>query len=289
MTSTVSVEFSGPIATITFNRPESLNAITAEGLVLSLSVTSLFVLTVYLLDYEAFANALRNIDKNPAIIATVWQATGKWFCAGTDVKARGRPNAPVEITTRNLFASNVVPTHLDTSKAVSEHSKILVAALNGPVMGIAAALLGHFDFIYALPGAWFQVPFTFLGIIAEAGSSVSFVNRVGIARANELLLFGKRKTAQELLECGFYNEIFPETSVEKFHQSVNRRVAADLDGLVADAVLKTRQLLRYGLNERNNMDSALLREGYVQAERLVSGVPSERFNKIARKEIRHKL
>lgn len=59
-----------------------------------------------------------------------------------------------------------------------------------------------------------------IGLIAEAGSSVSFVNRsecpyitthdnsnsgtVGLAKTNELLLFGKRKTAQELLMCGFY-------------------------------------------------------------------------------------
>jgi len=271
MASKVFVEISGPIATITFNRPESLNAITAE-------------------DYEAFANALRNIDKNPAVTATIWQATGKWFCAGTDVKTRSSSsNSPTETTVRSAFAANVVPTHLDTSRAISEHSKILVAALNGPVMGIAAAFLGQFDFIYALPGAWFQVPLTFLGLVAEAGSSVSFVNRIGVAKANELLIFGKRKTAQELLECGFYNEIFPETPIDEFHRSVNRRVSSDLDGLVAEAVLKTKQLLRFGLNERNNMDSALLREGYAQAERTASGIPSERFAKIARKEIRHKL
>lgn len=86
-----------------------------------------------------------------------------------------------------------------------------------------------------------------------------------------------------------YSEIFPETSVDEFHRSVKRQVFADLDGLVAEAVLKTKQLLRFGLKDRNDMDSALLREGYAQAERLASGVPSERFTKIARKEIRHKL
>jgi len=271
MTSAVSVEVSGPIATITFNRPDSLNAITAE-------------------DYEAFANALRNIDKNPAIAVTVWQATGKWFCAGTDVKARdSSSNVPAEMTVRSAFMTHVASTHLDISKAISDHSKILVAALNGPVIGIAAAFLGHFDFIYALPGAWLQVPFTFLGIIAEAGSSVSFINRIGIAKANELLIFGKRKTAQELLEHGFYNEIFPESTTEKFHINVRQRIAAEIDGLVIEAVLKTKQLLRFGLREKNDMDSALLREGYAQAERFASGVPMERFAKIARKEIRHKL
>lgn len=70
---------------------------------------------------------------------------------------------------------------------------------------------------------------------------------------------------------------------------MKRRVSAELDGLVAEAVLKTKQLLLLGLKERNNMDSALLREGYAQAERLASGVPTERFTKIAQKEIRHKL
>ena len=73
MTSTVSVQISGPIATITFNRPHSLNAITAEG-ILPLSITSWRTLTLCIfLDYEAFANGLRNIDKNPAVAVTIWQ------------------------------------------------------------------------------------------------------------------------------------------------------------------------------------------------------------------------
>ena len=86
-----------------------------------------------------------------------------------------------------------------------------------------------------------------------------------------------------------HSEIFPQSSVEEFHKSVSQRVVAELDGLVADAVLKTKQLLRLGLKEKNDMDSVLLREGYAQAERFVTRVPAERFGKIARREIRHKL
>jgi len=86
-----------------------------------------------------------------------------------------------------------------------------------------------------------------------------------------------------------HSEIFPESSVEEFHKSVKQRVAAELDGLVTEAVLKTKQLLQLGLKEKNDMDSILLREGYAQAERFATGVPAERFRRIARKEIRHKL
>jgi len=86
-----------------------------------------------------------------------------------------------------------------------------------------------------------------------------------------------------------YSEIFPESSVEEFHKSVKQRVVAELDGLVPEAVLKTKELLRLGLKEKNDMDSVLLREGYAQAERFVTGIPAERFTKIALREIRHKL
>ena len=86
-----------------------------------------------------------------------------------------------------------------------------------------------------------------------------------------------------------YSEIFPESPVEEFHKAVKRRVAAEIDDLVPEAVLKTKELLRLGMKEKNDMDSVLLREGYAQAERLVTGVPVERFAKIARREIRHKL
>ena len=86
-----------------------------------------------------------------------------------------------------------------------------------------------------------------------------------------------------------HSEIFPQSSVEEFHKSVKQQVAAELDGLVTEAVLKTKQLLRSGLKEKNDMDSVLLREGYAQAERFATGAPAERFARIAGKEIRHKL
>ena len=101
---------------------------------------------------------------------------------------------------------------------------------------------------------------------------------------------GKRNLSSPFDFSSFaYSEVFPETSVEEFHKGVKQRVTAELDGLVTEAVLKTKQLLQFGLKEKNDMDSALLREGYAQAERFATGVPVERFTKIARKEIRHKL
>ena len=86
-----------------------------------------------------------------------------------------------------------------------------------------SAFLGHFDLIYAVENAWLCVPFTFLGkshtnvlgkihfsctapmegLVAEAGSSVTFVNKMGLAKANEVLLLGHKQSAQELLRINF--------------------------------------------------------------------------------------
>ncbi|KAJ3744618.1 ClpP/crotonase-like domain-containing protein [Lentinula detonsa] len=275
--STLSVNVSDGIATITMNRPKSFNAITVE-------------------DYDAFANALREIDRRDDVLVTVWQATGKWFCAGTDVMGRSLPNIgpqtealPTDNNLREIFLKRIAHTTTDCGQALYSHSKILVAALNGPVMGIAAAFLGYFDFIFAVADAWLSVPFTFLGIISEGGSSVSFINRMGPARANEVLIWGKKKTAQELVACNFINEIFPSKSAEEFHADVLAHLQQQLEGLDPAAVLAVKKLLRAGLNEKNDPNAVNLRESYAQAERFASGVPERQFGRIARKEIRHKL
>jgi peroxisomal 3,2-trans-enoyl-CoA isomerase len=149
--------------------------------------------------------------------------------------------------------------------------------------------LGNFDFIYALPEAWLYVGFPFLGIVTEGGASVNFINRMGLARANEVLMFNKKKNAQELFECGFVNKIFPSQPTELFHAAVRDHLLDELDGLDHSSVLTIKVLLKAGLSEKNNPDAVNLRESYAQAERFVTGVPTRRFGMISRKEIKHKL
>ncbi|KAL0580236.1 hypothetical protein V5O48_001741 [Marasmius crinis-equi] len=211
--------------------------------------------------------------------------------SGTDVKSRPslQEGEDAEATERRAFLKGVAHTTTDCGRALYTHSKILVAALNGPVMGIAAAFLGHFDFIYAVPEAWLSVPFTFLGIALEGGSSVSFVNRMGVAQANEVLIWGKKKTAEELLKCGFVNEILPSQSDKEFHAAVRAKIQGELAGLDPASLLNVRKLLRAGMYEKNNPDAVNLRESYAQAQRFMSGTPAVQFGRIARKEIRHKL
>ncbi|KAG2150641.1 ClpP/crotonase-like domain-containing protein [Suillus bovinus] len=267
--SKISVNVSQGIATISLNEPHRLNALTPA-------------------DYDEFANSLRAVDKREDVVATVWQANGKWFCAGTDVKkiaSDGNSDVPVQRSMRDCLINGVVAANTDCTHAIYTHSKILVAALNGPVM----AFLGNFDLIYAVPGAWLNVGFPFLGISVEGGASVSFVNRMGIAKANEVLLLNKKISASEMLECGFVNKIFPSKSTEEFHSAVHQHLKNELENLVPASISVIKTLIKAGLNDKNNFHAVNLRESYAQAERFSSGIPAERFSKIAKKEIKHKL
>lgn len=133
------------------------------------------------------------------------------------------------------------------------------------------------------------------------------MDKVGVAQANEVLLWGKKKTATELRACGFvkyvfaqhtskgspdavvHSEIFPDQPAEQFHATVRKHIEAELAGLDPTALLTIKGLLRRGLAEKNDPDAVNLRESYAQAGRLASGTPVVRFGQIARKEIKHKL
>jgi peroxisomal 3,2-trans-enoyl-CoA isomerase len=90
------------------------------------------------------------------------------------------------------------------------HPKILITALNGPVIGLSAALLVFSDFIYCTPHTFLLTPFSSLGLVAEGGASRAFVQRLGISKASEALIMSKRISAEELLQVGFVNKIFSE-------------------------------------------------------------------------------
>ncbi|CCO26190.1 3,2-trans-enoyl-CoA isomerase [Rhizoctonia solani AG-1 IB] len=85
----------------------------------------------------------------PDVLVTIVQASGRAFCSGTDVGAR-QADADQKKSARRKALMLGMQSNTDLSDALSSHSKILVALLNGPAIGIAAAMLGHFDFVYAM-------------------------------------------------------------------------------------------------------------------------------------------
>jgi peroxisomal 3,2-trans-enoyl-CoA isomerase len=181
--------------------------------------------------------------------------------------------------------------NLNITQAFYSHPKVLVVGLNGPVVGLTAALVSFADFIYATPHTFLLTPFSSLGLVAEGGASRALVQRLGISRANEALLMSRRIVSDELLASGFVNRVFTDCAKgddAKFRSLVLAEIDDKLgDHLVGDSLIGIKALIRKP--ERDVMDLQNVNEVFAGLGRFMTGVPQEEFKKIATGQKRHKL
>lgn len=168
-----------------------------------------------------------------------------------------------------------------------------MVALNGPAVGLSAALIACADFIYAAPHSFLLTPFSSLGLVTEGGSSYALVERLGISKANEALIMSKRITCDELVATGFVNKVFsaPSGKVEdsdgflaKVLEEVEDRLGSHLN---QGSLLKIKELIRRP--GREVLDRQNVIEAFAGMDRFLSGAPQEEFRKIASREKKHKL
>jgi enoyl-CoA hydratase/carnithine racemase len=164
-------------------------------------------------------------------------------------------------------------TALEMIRSAIDHKKVFILALNGPGVGGGAAWFqGIADIVLAASGAWLQVPFSQLGLVPENGSIVSWAQSMGVHRANEFLMFGRKMTVEELESWGLVNKVFP---LEGFHDSVVGFLEEQLavnDGL---AMMETKRLANLPLRE--GRINALYNAFDALAERSVDGESTRRF------------
>ncbi|EMC96242.1 hypothetical protein BAUCODRAFT_33586 [Baudoinia panamericana UAMH 10762] len=259
----------GKVAIITLNIEKKLNAMTQDY-------------------YFRVSQLLRQIAKDDSIYIAVLTGKGRYFSAGADVgisRAAVAGQDPYKQWLGSFVANN-----LNTTQAFYTFPKILVAALNGPAVGLSAALLGFADFVYAAPHTFLLTPFASLGLVSEGLASRSFVQRLGIAKANEALIMSKRITCDELVQTGFVNKVMDVKPGEsdKFLDMVLKEVQDRMgDHLVSDSMTKIKALIRRP--DREALDAQGVHEVFGGLERFLSGVPQEQFRQIASGEKKHKL
>jgi hypothetical protein len=158
-------------------------------------------------------------------------------------------------------------------RSVIDHKKVLILALNGPGVGGGAAWFqGVADLVFAARGAWLQVPFNALGLVPENGSVVAFAQSVGVHRANEFLMFGRKMSVEELQEWGLVNTLF---DAEGFHGKVVEYLEEQLRVNDGKSLLETKRLANQGLREGRML--AVYNAFDALAERSVDGASAARF------------
>lgn len=188
------------------------------------------------------------------------------------------------------WLGSFVANNLNATQAFYTHPKVLVVALNGPVIGLSAALVAFADFIYCTPHAFLLTPFSSLGLVAEGGASRALVTRLGPSKANEALIMSRRIPSEELLQTGFVNRVFdcPVGDDARFRDLVLAEIDDKMgDHLIGESLTGIKALIRRP--ERDVLDRQNVDEVFAGLQRFLKGVPQAEFAKIASGQKRHKL
>jgi len=250
------VTIEGQIGTIKLNRPKALNSFGGK------------------LGTEVVA-ALRELNDHPDTVFTLLTGEGRFFSAGADVRGSGLDanDTYANPAEKKLAYLTRFVGGLETQRSIIDHRKIFVVALNGPAVGGGAAwFTGSSDILLASSSTFLQINFSSLGLVPEFGSAINFAQSMGIHRANEVLMFGRKLTAEELQHYGIVNHIFP---AEGFQESVKNFLQEQLKLNDGKSMIEVKRLQNAPL--RDSRLVAVVNAMDALAERFVEGAPNARF------------
>ena len=193
---TISVVVEDGIATLTLQRPKQLNAFNAK------------------MGAEVFGT-IGELDADDAVRVIVVTGAGRAFCAGADLDASGETFGAADWSESRQREDRVRPWMLCTP---------IIAAINGPAVGIGSTMPLGWDLRIASDRARFSFPFTRRGITPEAGSSWILPRLVGMSTALDLMLTGRMIGADEALRIGLVSRVVPHDELV----STVRHIARDL-------------------------------------------------------------
>lgn len=233
----------GGALTILLNRPNKYNALNYPM-------------------YTEVQQALINAGENESVVVAMITGAGDYYCSGNDLS--NFMNIPPEGPEK--LAAEAKTILRDFVSTFINFPKPLIAAVNGPAIGISVTLLGLCDLVYASDSATFHTPFMTLGQSPEGCSSMLFPQIMGPAKANEVLLAGRKLTAQEAYERNLVSEVFP---AGQFQGKV-KEIVSNMAKLPPQSLCLSKQLLRdvqrEALENANLIECELLEKRWLSDE-----------------------
>jgi 2-(1,2-epoxy-1,2-dihydrophenyl)acetyl-CoA isomerase len=240
--STVVLDRRGAELRITLNRPDALNAWDKQ------------------LGSELLA-AVQEAADDDAVRAVVITGAGRAFSSGADLRAGFDPTPEGHPDVGSVLRERYHP----IITAVRRMPKPVLAAVNGPAVGIGCSLALCCDLIVARESAYFLLAFVNIGLVPDGGSSLLLPERIGLARAAEMAMLGERVSARRALEWGLVNSV---TSDDGFDAAVD-----ELAGRLAAGPTRAYAGVKTQLNEWlfGRMEAQLELEASIQERAAASG------------------
>jgi enoyl-CoA hydratase len=193
----VIVEKDDPIAVVTLNRPQQLNALSYD-LVKDLSL------------------AMQELDHDDEVRVMIVTGGEKVFAAGADIK---------EMADRGPFDARIQE-RLTYRDRINHITKPVIAAVSGFALGGGCELAMSFDIIIASETARFGQPEINLGIIPGSGGTQRLARTVGKYRAMEMVLAGESMTATDAERFGLVNRVVPVELLLEEAKNIAKKIAA---------------------------------------------------------------
>lgn len=228
MTQQIQASVENGVLTLTINRPEKKNALTANM-------------------YATLAAELVSAAASAEIRVVALHGTSGVFTSGNDIQLFTDPGFHEAQTSA-----------LDFMQAVANLDKPLLAGVCGHAVGIGATLLLHCDYVVASEEVRIVFPFTDLALCPEFGSSLLLPLTVGYQRASEWMLLGAPISAGDAQRAGLVNRVLPADMVHEEVSSVAMRLAAKPEAAVVATRLLMKSSHRDAVNARMKIEADIL-------------------------------
>ncbi|MEL6363161.1 MAG: enoyl-CoA hydratase [Pseudomonadota bacterium] len=233
MSENIKVSRQGRVQILTISRPDRKNALTQEM-------------------YAALADGIDEADQDDALRATLITGEGDVFTSGNDIS---------DFATVAASTPDNPPPVFKFLKTILNAKKPIVAAVNGPAVGVGLTLLLHCDIAYGAESSTFRAPFVKVGVVPEAASSLLLPRVVGMSMANEIMLGSRVLTASEALTHGLISRLVPDAEL----MATSLQMAETLASLAPGAMTQSKALMRA---DRNEIDKRMDMEFEIFAARL---------------------
>ena len=229
------IEKQDKVATVTLNRPEILNAVGPQ------------------LHWE-LAHIFEDLERDEEVYATVLTGAGRGFCSGGERGREAERQQQDQLPAlRQTFqeARKIIYDFLDMEKPI-------IAAVNGPAVGLGATIALFCDIIIASEHARFGDTHVRVGVVAGDGGAIIWPLLAGVAKAKELLLTAEIIDAPEALRIGLVNRVVPSEETMP--------VAMDLAQQLANSPPMAVRWTKRALNKRLREDVNLILDGSLGLE-----------------------
>src|SRR5437764_14587934 len=247
----IKVEAEGGVGWIRFNRPEKMNAIGA-------------------LTRRRLADAIKQAERDDAVRVVVLTGSGRAFCSGADVTemaSDGGMRTPEDVG--NVLRTEYMPmlTRLRTMP------KPVIAAMNGPAVGIGASFALACDIRIATPEAYLLEAFVNIGLAPDGGVSWLLPRLAGTGVAYEMFFTGKPLQAADAHRLGVINRLVPAERLEEEVRDLANQLAAQPRNAMAGAKRAVNHALESTFEEALEFES-YLQEAQAASPEFAEGVQS---------------